>query len=104
MKFSAEEELNVLEELAHDEHFHSIFGSKATAWGVSVLPDPKRSADVKIIPVAMAPKLFSRALYEKVMNLTPIFNKLVNNMLDDVEWVIESHRGMCHTRDFSLLV
>ena len=67
---------------------------KATAWGVSIVPDTTRPVQTRPVRIALTPRSFPATLFNKVVALNPIFNRLVDSIATDVEWLISAHHGM----------
>lgn len=92
--------LQSLHELSKNETFLGECGRKAASWGISLASNPSKACLTKIMRISLVPRPFKKELYEKVVELGPIFNALVDRISRDIEWLIDSHRGL-YQRKFS---
>ena len=77
-----------------NETFLSEFTQKAVAWGITIVPKPANPIDVQVIRATLFPKTFPLSLYEKMIEVNPIFNRLIDAICLDLDWLVHAHHGM----------
>jgi hypothetical protein len=83
-----------LDSLRNNTYFVLEFGQKATSWGIATIPETIKTSDIKQVRVSLVPRAFSRTLFQKVVDLNPVFNELMDAICDDVEWLEFAHKGI----------
>ena len=83
-----------LDSLRNNTNFVHEFGQKATSWGITTIPEANETCHIKQLRVSLVPRAFSRTLFQKVVDLNPVFNKLMDAICDDVEWLEFAHIGI----------
>lgn len=97
--------LGILEGLSKNDRFKDECSRKAASWALAVGHDSKTPASTKIIRISLIPRTFKKDLYDKVVSLGPMFNKLVDNVSMDLDWLNHAHEGTVpiSTRFYSFL-
>ena len=80
--------------LSQDETFLHEFTQKAIAWGITIVPNSAAPVGVQLIRATFFPKTFPKSLYNIMVSVNPIFNKLIDAICMDTEWLVEAHKGM----------
>lgn len=83
-----------LDSLRNNTDFVHEFGQKATSWGITTIPEAIKTSDIKQVRVSLVPRTFPRILFQKVADLNPVFNKLMDAICDDLEWLEFAHKGI----------
>ena len=64
-------------------------GIIAERLGVSFLPDPDYVLRPSTLRCTITPRVFSEKMFSKVVQVVPIFQKLIHAIAEDLEWLLE---------------
>ena len=84
--------MDLCESLSTDETFVNLFIQKCVAWGVSIVPNPKAPGEIRVISASLIPREFSKDLYERIVSVNELFNRLIDGISLDLVWLTEAHR------------
>ena len=88
--------------IANDDEFLNEVSSKSMAWGLSIIPD---ISNKPLVPLcgrfSLLPRPYPRSLFNKVIATVPHFNKLIEGISKDPEWIIESLESVISSDDFT---
>lgn len=85
--------LQLSKDLATNAQFLHEFSQKSVCWGVSVVPRSSCPVAIRLVRSSLIPRTFPKSLYQKIVDVNAIFNKLIDRIASDLDWLNESHHG-----------
>jgi len=83
----------VIADLKDNSSFLHEFSQRATSLGISMVPNTLEPIVTKLIRSSLIPKCFRRSLYDKVVELNPLFNRLIDKISLDLDYLVQIHSG-----------
>jgi hypothetical protein len=80
--------------IRENKDFVRELSQKVTSWGISIIPDPEKPCQSRPIAVSLMPRTFKKVLFDKACDVNAAFNRLIDAISIDVDWLIDAHNGM----------